>query len=147
MCNILAYLNLSWAIFKCFLRSHIELKSRPSASHFNMQSVWVSPGFQGTLGAGVARHSAGGGEVTIAGVTAAAVREEDVLVAKVEGDMIEGWVREEEGRDAAAMVEDMGVDVMGVVGSKEVLGRTAAAGLAWWSAARSRPLALSAGPR
>ena len=70
-----------------------------------------------------------------------------MLVAKVEGDMIEGWVREEEGRDAAAMVEDMGVDVMGVVGSEEVLGRTAAAGLAWWSAARSRPLALSAGPR
>ena len=70
-----------------------------------------------------------------------------MLVAKVEGDMIEGWVREEEGRDAAAMVEDMGVDVMGVVGSEEVLGRTAAAGLAWWSAARSRPFALSAGPR
>ena len=70
-----------------------------------------------------------------------------MLVAKVEGDVIEGWVREEVGRDAAAMVEDMGVDVMGVVGSEEVLGRTAAAGLAWWSAARSRPLALSAGPR
>ena len=90
---------------------------------------------------------AGGGEVTIVGVTAAATREEDVLVANFEGDVVEGWVREEVGRDAAAMVEAMGVDVMGIVGSEEVLGRTAAAGLAWWSAARSRPFALSAGPR
>ena len=34
-----------------------------------------------------------------------------MLVANFEGDVVEGWVREEVGRDAAAMVEDMGVDV------------------------------------